>query len=536
MTEQPTADCYPVSAIPGHSRIYLDFCSAAPQTRAFFAAHPGDGRGQPHRHPHRAAVAALLAEQNSDPAVAPALQAFAAGAATVVTGQQVSLFAGPLYTPFKIATAVARARQASRAGHPHAAIFWLASEDHDFEEVNHILFPGRRQMERLEYASAPASASPVGAIVLDDSILPLVERAQQLMEFSEASQFLAAAYRPGRTFAQAFADFYGRIFAAQGLMVVDASGRQFHQLGAPVLRAGIERADEFHAALLERNAALQAAGYHAQVAVNDDSTLLFLIDDKTGARVALKRTQRSIAEPHGLWHAASQTYSTADLLGILDAEPERISPAALLRPVFQDYLLGASLIVGGPAEIAYFAQSAVLYEKILGRQTTPEPRFSASLIEPNIAELLQKHALTVEQVFREDEQSLARMLAERAMPAEGRRRLVDAGKALDAEMEALLSWMRAYDEGLGRSAETAASKMQYQMSRLRTMAENFQLQKESSLARHAQTLATALNPDGVMQERAHAAAYYFARYGVELAERLCAAAEKQCPGHSVLWL
>ncbi len=95
-------------------------------------------------------------------------------------------------------------------------------------------------------------------------------------------------------------------------------------------------------------------------------------------------------------------FSTADLLGILDAEPERISPAALLRPVFQDFLFGTTAQVGGPAEIAYLAQSTVLFERILGRQTPPMARFSATLIEPPIAELLRRHELTLEQVFAEE--------------------------------------------------------------------------------------------------------------------------------------
>jgi bacillithiol synthase len=122
-------------------------------------------------------------------------------------------------------------------------------------------------------------------------------------------------------------------------------------------------------------------------------SLLFLIDESTGARLALKRIAPSAAEPGGLWQAGRQSYSTADLLGILDAEPERISPSALLRPVFQDFLLSTSLTIGGPAEIAYFAQSAVLFERILGRMTPVQPRFSGRLIEPAIGELLRKHEL-----------------------------------------------------------------------------------------------------------------------------------------------
>ena len=422
------------------------------------------------------------------------------------------------------------------AGHPHVAIFWIASEDHDFAEINHVTFPSRKELRTLVYANTPATPRPVGGLVLDETIAPLIEEASELLGYSDAMEALAAAYQPGHTFAQAFAEFYSKVFAAQGLLVLDAGGRAFHRMGAPVLRAAIERADELHAALLERNQALQAAGYHVQVAVAPQSSLLFLVDEGTGARLALKRLAPSAVEPRGSWQAGRERYSTADLLGILEAEPERISPAALLRPVFQDFLLSTSLTIGGPAEIAYFAQSAVLFERILGRMTPLQPRFSATLVEPAIAELLRKHELTLERVFAETADSLAQLLAARAMPVEGKRKLAAAGTALDAELGPLLEWMHTLDAGLGRSADTAASKMRYQMNRLRRLAANFQLQQEESLKSHAEAISRALYPGGVLQERVHGAAYYFARYGFELAETLTERAEDSCPGHTAVWL
>jgi bacillithiol biosynthesis cysteine-adding enzyme BshC len=478
----------------------------------------------------------LLAAQNPSPAAAPALSALRAGAGVVVTGQQVGLFGGPLFTPFKAATAIARARQATASGNPHAAIFWLATEDHDFDEINHVVFPTRRELRKLTYAKAPSAARPVGGIVFDDSIMQLIDAAWEQLGASDAMDALAAAYRPGNTFARAFRDFYTQVFAAQGLLLLDAGGRDFHALGAPVLRAGIELADELHAALIARNADLEAAGYAVQVAVSPQSSLLFLIDDRSGARNALKRTPPSAVEPNGLWTAGRQTLSTNELLGILETEPERISPSALLRPVFQDFLLSTSLIVGGPAEIAYFAQSEVLFERVLGRLTPVEPRFSGTLVEPAVAELLRKHELPLERVFQESVDSLAQRLGARSMPVEEKLRLSAAGKALDAELEPLLAYMANLDNGLGRSAQTAANKMRYQMNRLRRLGANFQLEREGSLGRHAQAINQAIYPGGELQERLHGAAYYFARYGFELAEILCKNAENNCPGHTAIWL
>ncbi len=520
--------------MPGQSRLFLDFCAGT--FRTFL---PSDEISQPPppRPAHWPELVRLLAAQNASSAAQPALAALSHGAGAILTGQQVGLFGGPLYTPLKAATAVARSRKSTSAGHPHAAIFWLASEDHDFAEVDHVTFPAGRELTTLTYDKAPESSIPAGRIVFDESIVSILARAAELLGPSEATGALVAAYKPGRTFSQTFGDFYSALFAAQGLLVVDAAGRDFHRLGAPVLRAAIESADEFHSALTERGQALETAGYHVQVAVAPQSSLLFLIDEKSGARNALRRTPPTPAEPNGLWHADHQAYSTSDLLGILSSEPERISPAALLRPVFQDFLFGTTAQVGGPAEIAYLAQSTVLFERILGRQTPPIARFSATLIEPAIAELLRKHDLSLEQVFAEENAgTLAQRLAARSMPIETKQKLAAAGNALDAELTTLVEWLQSQDKGLGQSADTAAGKMRYQMNRMRTLAANFQLQRETTLTRHANSIFNALYPGGVLQERVHGGAYYFARYGLSLAETLCEQAASLCPGHSALWL
>jgi uncharacterized protein YllA (UPF0747 family) len=204
--------------------------------------------------------------------------------------------------------------------------------------------------------------------------------------------------------------------------------------------------------------------------------------------------------------------------------------------VFQDFLFGTTAQVGGPAEIAYLAQSTVLFERILGRQTPPIARFSATLIEPAIAELLRKHELTLETIFSEENAgALALRLAARAMPVGTKQRLAAAGNAVDSELDLLVGWMQSQDKGLGQSGETGAGKIRYQMNRLRTLAANFQLQKEATLTRHANSIWNALYPGGVLQERVHGAAYYFARYGVDLAEGLCAQAG-ECAGHAAVWL
>ena len=290
------------------------------------------------------------------------------------------------------------------------------------------------------------------------------------------------------------------------MIVLDAAGREFHALGERALRYAIEHAAELESALLKRTAELESAGYHAQVLVVPGHSLLFLVDETTGARSALRRSV------NGEWKAGGKAYSTEDLLAILEAAPERISPNALLRPVFQDVILPTAAYVGGPAEVAYFAQSAAVYEAVLGRVTPVLPRFSATLVEPSMAAVLDQHELRVIGVMTTPEE-LAQRLGARAMPIAGKRKLAAVGNAMDAELTALTEYLSAMDESLGRSAMVSGSKMRYQMNRLRRMAATFELQKEASLRKHADALALNLFPNGHPQERVVAGAWFLARYG-----------------------
>jgi uncharacterized protein YllA (UPF0747 family) len=239
-----------------------------------------------------------------------------------------------------------------------------------------------------------------------------------------------------------------------------------------------------------------------------------------------------------VWKAGGASYSEAELLGILESAPERLSPNALLRPVFQDTILPAAAYVGGPAEVAYFAQSAVLYEAILGRITPVLPRFSATILEPAIAAVMAKDEVSLKDVFDAGTVAeLTQRLGARAMPIEGKRRLAGVGNAMDAELDALTSYLASMDESLGRSATVAANKMRYQMNRLRRMAATFEVQKEGSLTKHALAMANHLFPDGHPQERVIGGVWFLAHFGDNMSgliDLLVDEAGKMCPGHEVV--
>lgn len=524
-------DCYPISLLPRLSRLFLDYASSRAPIEPFYRNTPFEvPTAVPDQNQtHRGRIADLLLEQNrawnAGPKSLANIERLRQGAGAFLTGQQVALFTGPLFTLLKAATVIQRARVANAV-----PIFWLASEDHDFAEADHVTLPSRHALHTLRVHLDPTpQGQPVGGLRLGPGILTLLDRAAELIGGTPEFDLLASSYTPDATFASAFARFLSAAFADFGLVVIDASTRAFHALGAPVLRHALENAEELEAALHQRDKLLAERGYHSQVLVAPGSSLLFLLDEATGARTPLRRK-------NGIWLAGKAQYSTADLLAILDSAPERLSPNALLRPVFQDYLLPTLATVGGPAEIAYFAQSQVLFDAILGRTTPVLPRLSATLIEPAVAQILARHELTLSDILQAHPDELAHRLGARSMPAEGKRHLAATGNALNAELETLLAWAESLDPSLGRAAHVSASKMRYQMNRLRRLAANYQLQREAGIRRHVDTLCFNLFPDRHPQERTVGGVAYLARYGAALLSTLVEQATPDCTGHKAIWL
>jgi bacillithiol biosynthesis cysteine-adding enzyme BshC len=561
-----SSECYPIATLPHTTRLFRDFLAMADSAakaplRGWYGAEPlgRDWMRPPAASAQAEALADALERQSvifgAGPATLANIEKIRSGARAVVTGQQVGLFGGPLLTLLKASTAIARAKQATVAtGIDHVPIFWLATEDHDLEEVDQVSLLTKTSVEKLSLgARFPHKDVPVGDVILDGHIDGLLGQASDLLGHAPICDLLREcySYQPGNdngpTFGSAFARWMTRLFAEHGLIVMDAAGRDFHLLGAKTLGYAIEHAEELEAALLARSAELEVAGYHAQVLVKSGGSLLFLVSDLAGnpgvkTRHALRRT------PEGTWKAgagsSAQSYTSADLLAILDETPERLSPNALLRPVFQDTILRTTAYVGGPAEVAYFAQSALIYERILNRVTPVLPRLSATLIEPAIAAIMTQHEVSLPDAMRPTDE-LAQRLGARAMPIEAKRRLATAGNALDEALQAAQDYLGTLDASLGRSAEISASKMRYQMGRLRRLAATSELHKEASLRKHAEAMTLHLFPEGHPQERVIGGVWFLAAYeavhpeaapGSGLIARLVEEAANQCPGHLVIRL
>jgi len=551
MEPESAPECYPISTVPGTTALFRDYAEPAASgheadLRRWYPTYPFSMHWSQTapvlEQPHLAKLTDALLRQtdrfDSSGAVLANIERLKNGAAAVVTGQQVGLFGGPLLTLLKAATAIRKAQDATRlSGREHVPVFWLASEDHDLAEVDQVSLLSKSAVEKLTLGLDAHKALPVGSRILGDRtdegrhrLEAELDRACELLQHAPICDLLRECYAPGATLAGAFGRLLTKVFAPFGLVVMDSATRDFHALGAATLCAAIEQADELEALLLARSRELEADGYHAQVLITAGHSLLFLVDAETGARLPLRRNENG-------WRAGAQTYSSADLLAILDAEPERLSPNALLRPVFQDTILPTAAYIGGPAEIAYFAQSAVVYDRILGRITPVLPRLSATLVEPAIATTLAAHEVSFAQILEaKTPDALALRLGARAMPIEAKRKLAAAGNAMDTELTALTEYMTAMSADLGRAAGVSASKMRYQMARLRRMAANFELQKQASLNKHATAIMLNLLPAGHLQERVLAGIGFLAQHGDTLPALLVEQAAQECPGHRLIYL
>jgi len=528
-------DCIPFDKLPHTSKLFDDFLSGKathfyPRSIRFgdwAAAEAANLSFDPDR---RAAVADILLKQNTGwNASSKTLENIARlknGASAVVTGQQVALFGGPLFSIFKALTAIKLAEEASDKGIDCVPVFWLATEDHDFAEVNHANFLGKEKtiLTRIEVHAGGVAGAPVSARPLEKDVEAAVAVVVEALGDSEITGILRKLYRPGETLGSAMARLFAQLFGRYGLILLDPSTAEVHHITAPIFVDAIRHAEPLDKKLLARGKELESAGYHQQVKVTESSTLLFSLE--TGVRLPIKRT-------NGKFVVGKEHFSAADLEKRIAQTPERFSANVLLRPVMQDFLLPTLCYVGGPAEIAYFAQCEVVYKTLLGRVTPVLPRCSATLVEEHQQKILQKLSFTLLDVFQEPE-TVRKLIAAKVMPADLNKRFDDAAAQLEATLRSITEPLEKFDPSLADAAKRSASKMRYQLKRLRERTAAAELRRDEVVSRKAAELSTVLFPNKNLQEREIAGVSFLARHGTDLLQRLHDTLQTSCPGHQIV--
>ncbi|MGA9529951.1 MAG: bacillithiol biosynthesis cysteine-adding enzyme BshC [Terriglobales bacterium] len=536
-----STQCVPFRQIPHTTRLFLDYLSYVPSVRGLYARSPDFAEWLNDEAPlvrydqdRRAKVGEILARQNrswgASPKTLANLERFRRGALTIVTGQQVGLFGGPLFSIFKALTAVKLAEQATAAGVDCVPIFWLATEDHDLAEVNHtFLLSPEGSPERIAVESRGIPDAPVGAVQFGPAIEPAVERAASLLGDSEVATWLRESYRQGETLGSGFARLFARVFADWGVILLDPADPEFHHVAKPLFREAIEKASELDRALLERGKVLEAAGFHQQVKVTAATTLLFEV--RNGARTVVRRKANGIDT--GDFQVGHEKCSREQLLDRIESTPENFNPNVLFRPVVQDYLLPTLAYTGGAAEVAYFAQAGVVYEKLLGRVTPVLPRFSATLVEPKAERILSRYGLQLTDLFSGPNEVRVKIAA-RSLPPDLQARFADAYAHAEQSMTALRDAIGKLDSTLIRAADRARMRMWYQINRLQGQAGRSELQRNEVIDHHSDTLCNALFPHKTLQERAVAGVSFVARYGPSLLTTLYDSMHTDCHDHQVI--
>ena len=576
-------DCYPISLLPRLSRLFLDYTASHEPIAPFYAATPFSWKPSAHNPTHRAALADLLRDQNlsygAGEKTLANIEKLRNGASAIVTGQQVALFGGPLFTLFKAATAIHRAQKIDTdTGAPASLLAGVVAPSPSSGSPRKITTSPKSITSPCPRATpcTPCAcilknhipAAPSAPSRSARKSRQLLDRAAELIGGTPEFDLLAAAYTPGATYASAFARWLSAVFADHGLIVLDASSRAFHALGAPVLRHALEHAADLEAALHQRDRLLAERGYHAQVLVAPGSGLLFLIDEATGARQPFATNGSWIAT-----HMGAPSLSAGQGGRELRAPPLSAGRArksgcpTLVRRTGWPEKSRTRRRISSPSSTPPPIASAPTpccapsfrISCCPPRPTSPAPprsptsrsrrcsmtrssaerrplcRASAPRSLSRRRTVLARHDIPLDDLLSSHPDQLAHRLGARAMPVEGKRKLAATGNALDGNSAA--HPLDGIALALARPLrQVSASKMRYQMNRLRRLAANYQLQREGSIRRHVDTLFFNLFPDRHPQERSIGGVAYLSRTGSPLLSTLIDQSADDCPGHEAIWL
>jgi bacillithiol synthase len=428
----------------------------------------------------------------------------------VVTGQQVGILGGPLYTLYKALSAIALANELNELlnGYNVIPIFWQEADDHDLEEASHygIIDQTGNFLDAAYEFGADDSRRQVGSLSLNASALQVLfnnlETSLQKTEFTEhAFTSYKAFYSEGRTFAEAQAKYLASLTSDLGLLIINANTHAIKSIGKDLFRKELKAPAELQQAVRAQTVKL-VVSYHAQV---DPSPInLFIIDDG-------KRYKIEHHDDIGFRYDAKQI--TADELNrIVDQASERISPNVVMRPLFQDTVLPTLAYVAGPGEIAYFTQLRSAYEWAGIPMPLIAPRFSATIIEDKVSKTVTKTGAEIE-AFIEEGQKIINTLTASADETTIADQFDEVGKRIEAEIESLRPIVTQADGSLDGALTGLKGKLLAPLKDMRSKTLAAERKKSATLRTQLERSLTSILPGDTLQERKLGLLYYTNKYG-----------------------
>ncbi len=430
----------------------------------------------------------------------------------VVTGQQLGILGGPLYTLYKIITAIKLAEHLKERydAYNFVPVFWLEGDDHDFEEVRSLnVINELNEVTKISYDDEIIDEEirqSIGYLQIKETISSFFDNLNKNLrdtEFKpELIKKLKEFYSVGKTFKQSFRELIFWLFDEYGLITFDPQDIIIKNLLKPVFKQEINNFRQNTEKLVEVSATLEEV-YHAQVKVrpvnlfysNEDGR--FLIEPvENEFRLRRKRKKFTLEE----------------IINEIDNKPENFSPNVLLRPICQDYLLPTAFYVGGPSEISYFAQLTPLYD--LYNLTSPViyPRISATIYEKNLENILEKYNLSFKDVFVNSEE-----LKTRVIKSLSKNSIDDIFAESNNQIEIVIDHLKEklfeFDKTIADATGKYRQKILSYIDELKSKAIDAQKKKHEITLRQIDKLANSLFPNNNLQERELNFVYFYDKYG-----------------------
>ena len=476
-----------------------------------------DVDGRFHRDARARAVSMITA---STEAAQDRLSRFAdEGGYFVTTGQQPGLFTGPLYSLYKALTAVRLAASLEGVlGRPVLALFWIASEDHDWDEADHTtILDLSNDLQTIRVPAQEGSASrSLHRIQLERGLSETVEEflgGLPETDFSPSTfRLLRESYTPGRTLPGGFLDVMKELLARLPVAFVDSANAELKEASLPILFREMEEAEEHEASLVRMASHLELEGYHVQVPILEGGVNLFFEGDEGRDRVYREgrdfRLRRS-----------GKRVTMDEIRSQAEADPSLVSPNVLLRPILESTLFPTVSYVAGPSELSYFGQMKDLFRAHGLEMPVVHPRHSATLIEAKIRKVLSKFHRTPESLDRPFHEVAAEIALEE-VPTEVRRSLGEIRGTLGRSAAALTKAAQTIDPTLkgpvnnARNASFAAfDEAERKILQALKREHEIALDQMEKAQRH-------LFPFGKPQERVLNPFYYVTRYGPDFLSAL----------------
>ncbi len=487
--------------------------------------------------PPRMALARILEAQNTrygadETALGNARSLAGEDTFVVSTGQQTGLFTGPLYTIYKAVTAVKLARRVSEATGVRAIpVFWMAADDHDYAEINHV-HVCRSDGEALRFELGPDDPNDrrsAGDRMLGPGLGPLLERFEGALPDSEYSRSAFDTLRRHCTAETPLSDSFARLmtvlFRGHGLVLVDPTDPALKPHMMPVFEREIRDPLASTRSVLATSNKLAKAGFDPQVSRSPDAVNLFLYQD--GQRNALSYENGLFAT-----RDRSLSYTSPDLLQLLEEAPERFTHNVITRPLVQDTLFPALTYIGGPAEIAYYGQLGGVYSQFELPFPVVYPRASHTLVGARTARVLEKHGLTISHFVQGIESVFDRKLRD-DMPVQITEGLRAALGDVEAHYKNLKGHVTAIDPGLSRIVEASERKTNFALGRLEEKTLRALKKADGVMRNQIMKADHQVYPNGQLQERVANIWQYVALYGFDIIKTLFKATDESDFRHRI---